>query len=164
MKRVYVFLMFCFCLTIVFSQSVERYTISSYGGTCYFASNFEMDFTLGDVIVSTYSNASNSLTQGYQQPFSIDNVTPEEPNSITIFPNPFVDQINIQITGYKAADFDFMIYNLLGQLVLTKNYKTSMKGSTIINIDLWTFAAGNYFLRVIQNGSVFKTYKLMKMY
>ena len=41
-------------------------------------------------------------------------------NTLTIFPNPVKDQINLQIVGIKPGTYDLNIFNDAGQLLITK--------------------------------------------
>lgn len=48
------------------SQTLERTVIGS-SGTTLSTANASLDFTIGDLVVTTSSNGSNTLTQGFQQ-------------------------------------------------------------------------------------------------
>jgi len=62
-------------LTIVFiagamicsSQSIEREVVAS-SGDYYEGANISLSWTLGEIVVETYDNGTNILTQGFQQP------------------------------------------------------------------------------------------------
>ncbi|CAL2075741.1 hemagglutinin protein [Tenacibaculum sp. 190524A02b] len=48
------------------SQTIERTVIGS-NGTTLSTANASLDYTIGDLVVTTSSNGSNTLTQGFQQ-------------------------------------------------------------------------------------------------
>lgn len=50
----------------LYSQTLERTVIGS-SGTTLSTANASLDFTIGDLVVTTSSNGSNTLTQGFQQ-------------------------------------------------------------------------------------------------
>ncbi|MCH2034321.1 MAG: hypothetical protein MK202_12495 [Tenacibaculum sp.] len=50
----------------LYSQTIERTVIGS-SGTTLSTANASLDFTIGDLVVTTSSNGSNTLTQGFQQ-------------------------------------------------------------------------------------------------
>ncbi len=61
--------LFIISLLITFSlssQTIERTVIGSSGATLSTA-NASLDFTIGDLVVTTSSNGSNTLTQGFHQ-------------------------------------------------------------------------------------------------
>ena len=61
--------LFIISLLITFSlssQTIERTVIGS-SGTTLSTANASLDFTIGDLVVTTSSNGSNTLTQGFQQ-------------------------------------------------------------------------------------------------
>ncbi|MBC7524872.1 MAG: T9SS type A sorting domain-containing protein [Flavobacterium sp.] len=72
---------------------------------------------------------------------------------IMVSPNPVVDFINI---SSKEKLKTISIYNVLGQIVFNKESKTNHE-----KIDLSTFSAGNYFLKVNANNNT-KVFKIVK--
>ena len=72
---------------------------------------------------------------------------------IMVSPNPVVDFITI---SSKENLNSIRIYNVLGQMVFNKESKTNLE-----KIDLSTFSAGNYFLKVNANNNT-KVFKIVK--
>ena len=76
----------------------------------------------------------------------------EMPVSASVFPNPFADELEVQISGMKGT-VKFRLYNELGQEVYSANWKAD--GSAIFQtIDLSTLAKGMYVYRIIDNENV----------
>ena len=73
--------------------------------------------------------------------------------SFSLYPNPVKDNLNI---GYKETVKNVEIYNLLGQMVASKNINAN-EG----NIDLSALASGNYLAKVYFENSV-KSIKIIK--
>lgn len=78
-------------------------------------------------------------------------------NTLSVYPNPVNDKLNISLGS--ASDFPdaYSIYNSLGQVVLAK----TINSSSDLVVDTYSFSAGIYFIR-IQEGSAFKTLKFLK--
>ncbi|MCK4662264.1 MAG: T9SS type A sorting domain-containing protein [Bacteroidales bacterium] len=78
--------------------------------------------------------------------------------SISIFPNPTNEIINIEIKSQKIKLFNAEIYNIQGKLIFMKQYK-----SNSINIDISDLSKGIYLLKLKdENGSIIKTKKIVK--
>lgn len=64
--RQYIYIITVLISTSLCSQSLERSVIGS-SGTTLSTANASLDFTIGDLVVTTSTNGSNTLTQGFQQ-------------------------------------------------------------------------------------------------
>jgi hypothetical protein len=71
--------------------------------------------------------------------------------SLNIYPNPFVDIVNISYNIEKEADVSVEIFNSLGQKIetLVKNEKQIGFKSINYNVNKKAFAVGNYFVKII---------------
>ena len=65
-------------------------------------------------------------------------------DQVIIYPNPVNDELNIDNVVLEKI----LIYDIFGQLVLTKNFSIDSKN----NIDLKTFSKGVYFLKLFSEG------------
>lgn len=79
---------------------------------------------------------------------------------ITIFPNPAVDQLTMDLSEVEGRDATVEIYDGSGQRFYTKNIKTNQ--TEIISIDLHQLNSGLYFILVKTKDSQFSSrfYKL----
>jgi uncharacterized protein (DUF2141 family) len=68
---------------------------------------------------------------------------------MTVFPNPFVQNLTVDLDLYRGQNLDFTLFTINGQ-VIQKMSDTFAAGKTTINFtELENLAAGNYFLRVV---------------
>ena len=103
--------------------------------------------TLGD---KDFNYVINSLCNNSLSPDSIFN--------ISVFPNPFFNNLVISNSRNAITNYDLALYNSLGQEVR----KVSYSNSTTITINNWiTLPAGIYFLN-IKTSQASKTFKLLK--
>jgi hypothetical protein len=73
-------------------------------------------------------------------------------HSILIYPNPFTDEISIDIKGYNENEKgNIVLYDLEGRQVLTLN-----KVSSRNNLNLSHLLPGNYIIVVIFNNGISK--------
>ena len=83
-------------------------------------------------------NSAKSVIDNYINNFSdLNNLTKE---SITVFPNPAVDMLNI--AGVNGDELNFEVYSLTGQVVLAGNLEFSKQ------INLAQLQNGTYVLRL----------------
>ena len=72
-------------------------------------------------------------------------------NTISIYPNPVVDDLIIKISGHSIDKFEIFLKNTLGQIV--HKYTIATNGnSTEFNISMSDLAKGIYYLSVESNG------------
>ncbi len=144
--------------SVVLGQTIQNSVIASTGASTS-SGNVKMDYTLGEVVVETFSAGGNTLTQGFHQTnltlVAIEN--PELFTDISIYPNPASEVMNVDIpSGYSLLDIS--LYDVTGKLILNKN-----QASEKLTIDVATMASGTYYLQVVnpQNKQL-KTFKLVK--
>ena len=147
--------------------SIERYVIASAGWNYYNGSTFEMDYTVGEFAVITLSDASNYLTQGFQQPFVDPDVSvndnPFADMNISYFPNPTSGNLTLNITNAGDREFKVELFDLLGQRISTQTGIASYSGNANVVIDMQKCATGNYYLRISNGSDLVKNLKILKI-
>lgn len=151
-------------VSFVSAQSIERFVIGSGGGS-YNDGTTYVDYTSGETVISTIGNVNNFLTQGFQQPFTNTYVAvqelPEQSNSVQLFPNPVVDQLNIQFTDPGNETCRIMLMDGLGQLLV--DIEIVPASQPIFEIDFSRYATGHYYLRIYQGKELIQTGKIIKI-
>lgn len=77
--------------------------------------------------------------------------------SISVYPNPTVNQITIRLKESCRALFTYRVFNILGQVL-----EDSLLVSTLTTIDLSAYATGHYFVE-IKADQQRKTFKILKI-
>ncbi len=160
-------LLVAFCCRATAQPSLERSVVASAGGSWFDGSSFRLDYTLGEFAVLTMSNASNVLTQGFQQPFGnavvfTPQATVEELN-ISVFPNPAVEQFSLRIENAAGLNLQCVIMDMLGQIVLNPREFFVYDQAVVMDFDISSLATGNYFIRISSGNRMLKTGKLIKI-
>jgi hypothetical protein len=123
-----------------FAQSIERQVFSTSG-----FHTEQIDFTIGEVITSTFQNNDYLLTQGFEQGKLID-IDVNEISSISsllIYPNPTRFHFAVATPG-QSSSLDISIHDMTGKLVdIISVYQQ------IQNVDITALAAGTYVLNII---------------
>jgi hypothetical protein len=167
MKKILLIISIVFVTFGLRAQSIERYVIGSAGGSYYDGiNNFEMDYTVGEVAITTIGT-TNILTQGFQQPFKLTWVAVHEysdnPAQVIMYPNPIVDQLNISIQNAQSGVYRVMVFNLLGQLLIDQSTSAGFDGAAQLNVDFGRYATGNYFVRIMHEQKIIQTGKIIKI-
>ncbi len=118
-------------------------------------------YSVGQVVYTSAESGSGSTNQGVQQPYEITitglNNNPAISLLASVYPNPSTSFINLNVGSQKFDLLSFQLYDANGKL-LTNQKITSAE--TIIQME--AFAKGNYFLKVLDNKSEVKTFKIIK--
>lgn len=155
-KFIVFFISILFTLTNAFSQSLERFVISTSGGFQN-TSIGSLSITIGESFIPTLRNTNSILTQGFQQIdtsiFTLINTVSDNAGLI-IFPNPTTSELFCNWNG--NTDLHFSFYNDNGSLIEIKNYKIESE-NVIFNVS--SLSQGLYFLQItdFNNKNIYKT-------
>lgn len=147
------------------AQTLERKVVASAGQ--YLTNpniNLTLSCTVGEPIVATLTNVKLILTEGFQQPLendilSVDYTTADW--SIKAYPNPFSDNINIEISSDKASEFIITMTNLLGQNFGSQYLGNHYPGKNVYQVNTSTLSQGMYIVTVAsKDGKLIKSFKL----
>lgn len=118
-------------------------------------------YSVGQVVYTNVSTASGSVNQGVQQPYTLlvtgANNCPYINLLMTVYPNPSLTYINLNVGKQELKNLSFQLFDVQGKLLLDQqisNLETSIK--------MEDYTIGNYFLKVIDNQTEIKTFKIIK--
>jgi hypothetical protein len=142
----------CFLFTIVFLYNsdalgqLHHQMLSAQGGLNQTSSGVLVAQTIGQTsVIGNYSNNNLNVGQGFQQSkvgrLYIKGLNKEI--SLTIFPNPFENQITI---SYNAQELVIVtIFDMTGKLIYKNNLSFISENNTI---DVSFFSTGVYLVRL----------------
>lgn len=160
MKKVIIPMFLIFILArLGFAQSVSPDVIAS-SGEHFTAANTQLSWTIGELMIETYTAGNNQLTQGFHQTklsaVGIEDL--DESIVFNVFPNPTTQQLNLEI-GQGKVDYTVRLFDVNGKMM----YSELISNSGIKNIDVTKYGAGTYFLYLINiNHQPIKTIKIIK--
>lgn len=176
MKQLFFLSLFLgFGVLFSFGQSLVPNVISS-GGNYHQNASGSLQWTIGEPIIETFSRPQGILTQGFQQsnytislfdsthivffPKFNENQIIIPNFTVTVYPNPASDFINIGINSTEASNTKIELLDFSGKLILKENIIELQH-----QIDLSSIPQGIYFLRVTNYLSGFyKSFKIEKTY
>jgi hypothetical protein len=131
------------------AQNLDRVTISSGG-----ISADEISATIGEVFVFSVGDGDISFDAGGQSDEEdtggLTDTSTGKPSiiannkSLTVYPNPVSDYLNMQINGLENSAISFQIYDATGKLVKQHNANNS---DFLYQIRVNELKQGNYFIK-----------------
>jgi hypothetical protein len=151
MKKLYLILLLLVPL-FTMGQQTDRQVIGS-AGSYGENTNGSLSWSIGETMVETFANSSNTLTQGFHQGSLSVPTLINDPGfevDVSVYPNPVQNHLTINADVQGA---EYRIVNMQGKVV--KNGKID---ETALQIDFSHLSRGAYLLKL--NGQ--NTHKIIK--
>lgn len=119
-----------------------------------------VSYSVGQVVYTTNTSTSGTVNQGVQQPYEIFPVSirEEETNvAISIFPNPAVNNLTLNIDELGKEELTVQLLDNSGKLISAQ--KVVGKQTQINTTDL---AVATYFVCVVQHDRILKKFQIIK--
>ena len=120
-----------------------------------------VSYTVGQVAVQANSDGGTTIYEGVQQPYEIQIIGIDNYPGITlnamVFPNPTVGNVQLTMNNVQLEG-EVIVFDMNGKFLFVK--KIEGENTEIPMSDL---AAGTYFVNVVSEKQVLKTFKVVKM-
>jgi len=140
----------------------QQATIASGGDAS--GSGGSVAYSVGQIVYTTNTGTTGSVTQGVQQPYEISITTGLLETGVnlnlTAYPNPTTSYLMLQIDASAALSnqsMSYQLYDISGKLLESN---TIVASSTTIKME--QMPTGTYLLKVTQNNKEVKTFKIIK--
>ncbi len=145
----------------VTAQSISPEVIAS-AGEHFDNGTTQLSWTLGEVVIDTYDNGTNILTQGFHQTQLT--VTSVEENlaeiRLNMYPNPTSEVLNIDL-GNNESDIVIKVFDMSGKLIHSDKIEAYQ---TKYVVPMSLVATGNYLVQMQSvDGKMNSTHKVMKV-
>jgi hypothetical protein len=118
-------------------------------------------YSVGQVVYTTNTSASGTVSQGVQQAYEIFTVGIKETElniSLSVFPNPTADNLTLQISDYNNEKLTYQLYDMQGKL-LSNGQVTAQQ----TQIKTSSLPAATYFINVVnQENQKVQSFKIIK--
>jgi len=149
------------CLSILnFIQAQELVTNA---GGYVTNTNTSLGWSVGQVVINTFTTSGAILTQGFHQAdliiTSIDKPV-SDTYQLKVYPNPTNSLLLIRSDNpiVSLSDYEILIYDMQGQLVLRQKGALDM-----ITIDMMSYAPSVYLLKVVSSDNIIiQTFHIIK--
>ena len=135
-----------FCLlssgTVVQAQEVVT-TAGSHGET----TSGSLSWTVGEPVIETITDGTNTLTQGFQQSkLTVTAISDLKVPGIelSVYPNPTNSFLSIEVKTDKQRDLLLSLFDLNGRLILQKKMAGNKQ-----TINMQNYKSGTYILKVM---------------
>jgi hypothetical protein len=156
MKKLFIILILSFS---VFSAKSQESTNASGGDAT--GSGGTVAYSLGQVVYTTNTDASGTVSQGVQQAYEIFTIGLKETDlniSLSVFPNPTTDKITLKISDYNSDKLSYLLFDMQGKLV-NKGQVTGQQ----TQISTSSLLPNTYFINVLnQENKQVKSFKIIK--
>jgi hypothetical protein len=150
-----------FCILGLLAPLQAQNTIPATGGNASGIGG-SISYTVGQVVYTSNTGTTGSVTQGVQQPYEISVITGlEESKGIDLnciaYPNPTIDFLTLKVGNCDKENLSYKLFDING--ILLQNKKIAGNETTI---DLSNLVSATYFLIVTDNNKEIKTFKIIK--
>ena len=118
-------------------------------------------YSVGQVVYTTNTSTSGTVSQGVQQAYEIftTGINETELNiSLSVYPNPTANNLTLQIQDYKNEKLWYKLFDMQGKLV---NNGQVTAQQTQINTS--SLAAATYFIHIVnQENKQVQSFKIIK--
>ena len=118
-------------------------------------------YSIGQVVYTTNTDASGTVSQGVQQAYEIFTVGIKETELnilLTVFPNPTSDNLTLQISDYNNEKLSYQLFDMQGKQ-LSNGQITAQQ--TQINMN--SLPTATYFINVVnQENKKVQSFKMIK--
>ncbi len=146
------------------AQSVERFVIGS-SGIDFSGSGISMSSTIGETVITTETAGTIILTQGFQQPDSVNIVSVQAIHTALnykLYPNPTENISWLELSADNQVEVNLSLYDVAGRQVL-QSKNIVLKDKHTEQLDLNHIAAGQYMLAIEWNGKKAITLNIQKI-
>ena len=136
-------LLILLCLPMIGFGQVTSPSVVSSSGDSYSNGNIMMDFTLGQIVIETYTNSNTILTQGFHQgDLKVTTSVVNLDIKTKIYPNPTTNFIIIELE--KNVNAELLVYDINGKIVIKDKLNEEQKKQ----LDFSFLNQGNYLLHI----------------
>ncbi|MEN8118488.1 MAG: T9SS type A sorting domain-containing protein [Bacteroidota bacterium] len=155
MKNIFIFIIIILSCLMANAQEV----VSSAGET-QSASGYEISWTIGEPVIETVTDGTNTLTQGFHQSkltVTAINEFPVSEIGLKVYPNPTENFVHIHFSEL-IENVHYALYNNAGSLIENNTIR-----STKTKLNLKQYASGQYILKLTQDtNQPLQTFKIIK--
>jgi hypothetical protein len=147
-------------LMLLWCSILQSQQVVATAGSTLSNSNGSMSFTIGEGVAQTFTGGDKTITQGFQQPnllVSMINETKDIDFSITAYPNPATDILNLEIGKENVSGLQYLLFDFNGKML--KNNKLE---KSLTEIPFKEMQNGIYIIRISDGTRELKTFKIIK--
>jgi len=119
-------------------------------------------YSVGQVVYTTNTDASGTVSQGVQQPYEIFTVGIKETELnilLSVFPNPTAYNLTLQISDYNNEKLSYQLFDMQGKLLNNGQVIAQQ-----VQINTANLPPATYFINVVnQENKKIRSFKIIKI-
>ena len=158
MRRLFLTVGLGIALLSASAQTASPELVSS-SGDSFNNTSYQLDWSIGECITATHSAGDYVITQGFHQNSYVVTSVEDLRTDIqmSVYPNPTSDFISLKVESSKAEDMQYTITDFSGRVLQTANFVEDIE-----QINFTNYAVGTYFITVLENNQLIKSFKIIK--
>jgi len=158
MRRLFLTVGLGFALLGANAQTASPELVSS-AGDSFNNTSYQLDWSIGECITATHSAGDYVITQGFHQNTYVVTAVEDLATDInmSVYPNPTTDFISLKVEKSKAENMQYTVTDFSGKVLQTENF-----AGDIEQINFSNYAVGTYFISVMENNQLIKSFKIIK--
>ncbi|MGD2033544.1 MAG: T9SS type A sorting domain-containing protein [Bacteroidales bacterium] len=153
---------FGICIALIMELNTYAQTVNSATGGNASGSGGSVSYSIGQTVYQTYTEANGSVAEGVQQPYEISVVTAIKKAkginlSISAYPNPATDYLTLEVKEFELSELSYHLHDVQGKLLQSGKIIGNQT-----NIAISDLVPSTYFVKVLQENKVIKTFKIFK--
>lgn len=147
-------------------QSLDRFVIASTGAFGTNPAN-QIEYTVGEMAVTTISNGTIILNQGFQQsnpPYNTSLESQLVAINYLLYPNPTNGKTVLELESAGKIEIRLELWDMQGKKLPLLEERHSFSGNKVIELDLSSFSTGMYILKFSDlEGQILESLRLQKL-
>ena len=144
----------------LFATAIQAQEVVSTAGSYGETTSGSLSWTVGEPVIETITDGTNTLTQGFQQSkltvTAINNL--KVPGiELSVYPNPTNSFLSIEVKTDKQIDLLLSLFDLNGRLILQKKMAGNKQ-----TINMQNYKPATYILKVSEGNKKIRTYQIVK--
>lgn len=153
-------ILFCLFLSII-SISLKAQQSANASGKSISNIYGSVSYSVGQIVYTSNSNATGTISQGVQQPFEIYTLSIDDFSNINlkvqIYPNPTFGTVTLKIENRAFDSLEYQLFDLSGKKIFDSKVA---QNETYISFE--NLSASTYFLNITNKDKVVKSFKIIK--
>jgi len=151
------------CVMIAFFLSgvvIHAQEVITTAGSYRETTSGSLSWTVGELVIETITDGTNTLTQGFQQSkLTVTNINDLKIPGIelSVYPNPTNSFLSIEVKTDKQRDLLLSLFDLNGRLILQKKMAGNKQ-----TIKMQNYKPATYILKVTEANKEIRTYQIVK--
>jgi len=147
-------------LMLLYSTSLQAQEVVTTAGSYGETTSGSLSWTIGEPVIETLTDGTNTLTQGFQQSkltVTAINDLKVPGIELSVYPNPTNSFLSIDVKTDKQRDLLLSLFDLNGKLILQKKMAGNKQ-----TIRMQNYKPATYILKVTEANKEIRTYQIVK--